>query len=75
MKVTPAQRRVLEIAAKHELGLVTSLMLGATTGFGSRSRRLMFNRLREAGLLKPYLHGGYEITDAGRAALSPLKPD
>ncbi len=43
-----------------------------TTGFGVTSSERMAQRLCELGLLKPYVHGGHEITEAGRGALAAL---
>lgn len=67
-KLTAPQRRELEHAAKNKLGVVTSYTVN---GLGRAQWKLMMERLRLAGLVTPYVHGGYQITDAGRKVIAP----
>lgn len=64
-RLTPAQRRALEIGVRDPLGLIRYYDRG---GYAARSRQKLFDRLRGAGLVSLYVHGGYEITPAGREA-------
>lgn len=68
--MSPAQRKFLSEAANNWLGVAN---LNGTSGFGKRSRRLMAEKLCEAGLMRKYVHGSdeFEITDKGRAAVAP----
>jgi hypothetical protein len=67
-KITEPQRRELLYAANNHFGLTYH----ATTinGLGAAAKRRMMDRLCIMGLFTKYVHGGYEITAAGRAALS-----
>lgn len=66
MKLTKPQRKVLEQAAADKLGLVPH---PHRQSFGGTSFDKMLARLRDEGLVGRYVHGGFVITDAGRAAL------
>jgi hypothetical protein len=70
--LTDPQRKALEEAARSPLGVVE---ITTINGFGSRSKRLMFQRLMRDGYVREYVHGGYEITDAGRASLTGRETD
>jgi uncharacterized protein YjhX (UPF0386 family) len=65
IKLTKAQRRELQSAAQHRLGIVECY---AVNGLAKENWRLMMERLRATGLVTVYAHGGYQITDAGREA-------
>jgi hypothetical protein len=44
--------------------------------YNFKSKTRMLDRLVKLGLASEYVHGGYEITEAGRAALNPTRePD
>lgn len=63
-KLTPAQRRILEAAARH--------MFGRVVGGDQRTRELLVGH----GFIESdgFLHGPlYKITDAGRQAITPRK--
>lgn len=67
-KLTKAQRVTLERAASNPSGLIE-----ARIGWGGLQRAAWHARMSNIvamGFLAPYVHGGYEITPAGRAALS-----
>lgn len=66
IKLTRKRQLILEAASKHHLGLVERPYL---TGFERVSWDRNADYLVELGLLAPYVHGGYEITEEGRAAL------
>lgn len=67
-KLTKAQCRELRRAANHPLGIVdTGIGWG---GLQRASWHARMSALVSDGLLRPYVHGGYEITDTGRAALT-----
>lgn len=67
-KLTAAQRKFLELADAHPLGITPPVR---PNGFGGRSRKAMIARLELDGLVKKYPHGEeYEITDRGRSALA-----
>jgi len=64
-QLTPAQRRILEAAARH--------MSGRVAGGDHRTRELLIGR----GFIEPdgFLHGPlFKITDAGRRAVAKDKP-
>lgn len=67
VKLTLGQRKRLEWAAMEPRGLV---VCRAGKGWGKHSWEKMMEILQERGLVKPYVHGGYEITDAGRALVA-----
>lgn len=71
MKLTAPQRRELQYAANNQFGLTSRV---AINRLGAASKRKMLARLCLLGLLKHYVHGGYEITDAGRAAITSANP-
>lgn len=70
--LTEARLRILDAAARHKLGLVERPYV---IGFARTSWDRNANKLIDLGFLVPYVHGGYEITDAGRAALIPPHSD
>lgn len=63
LKLTGPRLRILEAAMRHERGLVERPYL---TGFERVSWDRNALAMCGAGLLLPYLHGGYEITQRGR---------
>ena len=66
LKLTEKRLRILETAAKHPLGLVERPY---HVGFERVAWDKNARALVEAGLLAVYRHGGYELTEAGRAQL------
>lgn len=68
MKLTPAQRKYLKSAATSKLGVVAPSSLAYRT-YGNASFHRCMKGLCERGIVKPYVHGGYEITDDGRKVL------
>lgn len=68
MIITPAHFKVLKQATEHPLGVVDHV--GTINGLGSASKRRMMHRLSVEGLFRPYVHGGWEITDKGRAIVA-----
>lgn len=62
--MTPAQRKWLLRANK--LGVIEP---SGTKGYARNNWTRMMERLVKEGLVTPYVHGGYEITAAGQAAL------
>lgn len=66
MKLTEKRERILQQAARHHLGLATNPYI---VGFERVAWDKNASWLCENGLLARYVHGGFEITDAGRAAL------
>lgn len=67
-KLTKAQTKELQRAADHRLGIVETGI-----GWGGLQRAAWHARMSHLvadGLLKPYVHGGYEITDLGRQSLA-----
>jgi hypothetical protein len=65
---TPAQIRLL--ARFDSRGLFDP---GNTVTDPYRNKGRALNRMVGMGLVKHYVHGGYELTDAGRIALSESK--
>lgn len=65
-KPTKAQRVQLERAAKDPRGIVNVYL---RHGFAYSNWRRMMHRLCVQGWFTPYVHGGYEITAAGRVVL------
>lgn len=63
-KLTAQQLKVVRRAVDGN-GIVE---WGRTRGLASSSWERMMARLCGLGLFRRYVHGGYEITDAGRAA-------
>lgn len=61
--MTPAQRKILELinTAKHEYRPIE---------YNFKSKTRVCERLVSMGFARPYAHGEYEITEAGRTALS-----
>ena len=70
INLTEKRIRILDAASKHELGLVSRPYF---SGFERVAWDKNALALAEAGLLTSYVHGGYEITDAGRQALASLQ--
>lgn len=66
MRPTPAQAREMARAAAHPLGIVEARW---PRGLAHAGWERMMARLTAGGLMRPYVHGGFEITAAGRAAL------
>jgi len=66
VRLTEKRLRILRTASDHPLGLVTRPYL---TGFERVSWDRNATTLQAGGLLAPYVHGGFEITPAGRAVL------
>lgn len=66
-RLTEKRLRILRAAASHERGLVDRPHL---VGF----ERIAWDRNADylvlTDFLSPYVHGGFEITEAGRAALA-----
>lgn len=62
----PSRQKILEAAARNALGVVERPVL---RGFDRTNWDRNAATLCDAGLLRGYVHGGYEITDEGRAAL------
>lgn len=63
-KPTKAQHKILAQALSHPLGLVEP-----SSSWGGLQRagwHATMSRVVAAGWFKPYVHGGYEITNAGR---------
>lgn len=67
--LTDKQKIMLRDAATDIRGLGVVEIRG-TRGLAYSAKERMAKRLCEAGYLRPYVHGGYEITDSGRAALT-----
>lgn len=67
MKLTEPWRRELRIAAEDPRGVRDRHL---SSGYLRASWHAKMSRMVEAGLFTPYVHGGYEITAAGRAALA-----
>lgn len=63
--MTEVQRKALG-SADHR-GIIDCP--GGRRSFAKASWEKMMSRLVEGGFVTVYRHGGYEITDAGRAAL------
>jgi hypothetical protein len=70
-RFTVARYRILRTAALHERGLVSRPYL---TGFEAVSWDRNASALCKQGWLEPYVHGGFEITAAGRTAASGDAP-
>lgn len=70
--LTDNQRGMLRRAARNKLGVVEKPHL---PGFEGVTWDRNARKLCERGLLKPYVHGGYEITDDGRKTLQPSAGD
>jgi hypothetical protein len=66
---TPRLTRAEKSALEHAATVPREVTLGYNNGAAVAAKRRMYERLCAAGLMKPYVHGGYEITDAGRQAI------
>jgi hypothetical protein len=64
-KLTDKRLRILKSAASHKLGLVANPFI---QGFERVSWTTNADYLVGFGLLRRYVHGGYEITETGRNA-------
>jgi hypothetical protein len=64
MKVTAAQLKALLRAYEDKLGVIESST--STRGLGRAAFERMMFRLYKIGLVVPYVHGGFQITDEGR---------
>jgi len=72
MKLTEAHEREIKAAIRSSRGVVEP---PSAIGGGNLRRAnwlRMMDRLCAAGLFRPYVHGGYEITDEGRKALETI---
>jgi predicted transcriptional regulator len=69
--VSDQQMKAMRLAAGHKLGVVEYM---GTRGLGSSSWARMMDRLSKQGFVQPYVHGGYEITESGRALVDAYKP-
>lgn len=67
--LTPNRIRILQSAMDDPMSVVTKPYM---PGFEGVAWDRNAKTLCERGYLKPYVHGGYEITDAGRAALAKV---
>jgi hypothetical protein len=65
--LTPNRVRILQSALSDTMGVVTRPYL---PGFEGVTWDRNAKALCGCGYLKPYVHGGFEITDTGRAALT-----
>lgn len=65
-KLTGKRVRILQDAAKAKIGITNPYIIGWERVSWDKNARY----LSDHGLIRPYVHGGYEITDAGRAALA-----
>lgn len=65
--LTKPQRVELERASRDALGVVE---WKSVRGLFENNWRKMLDRMCSLGLMKPYVHAGYEITDFGREVLS-----
>lgn len=65
VKLTPRQREVLQVHCLDS-GLIPEPLY---RGFERIAWNRMMASLVRDGVVKHYVHGGYEITEAGRAAL------
>lgn len=59
--MTPTQKQMLKVLGN------CGVYVPQDYNFGSKSK--MLDRMVDAGLASKYVHGGYQITDAGRKAL------
>ena len=74
-KLTAAQKKALEAAAENHLGVVEFGGYGTGAGLARTTWDKMMAPLLAAGYIKPYPHGGHEITVAGRRAIGiPVRP-
>ena len=69
-KITEKHRRQLLQAASHDLGLITFHSPGSGEGLRRAAFEKGMKTLCGLGLMQPYVHGGYEITELGRTELS-----
>jgi hypothetical protein len=70
-ELTDKQMGMLRAAASSKLSVVERPYL---PGFEGVAWDRNAKRLCERGYLKPYVHGGFEITDGGRAAAGKTIP-
>lgn len=66
-KLTQKRAAILSAAAKNKNGVVTNPFI---FGFERVTWGKSAQYLVSAGLLTPYRHGGFEITDEGRAKIA-----
>jgi hypothetical protein len=66
--MTPARLKMLRIAAADPLGVVT--MPVGRPGFSQWKWTRMMQSMSNDGFVTPYVHGGYEITSAGRLVVA-----
>lgn len=70
-QLTTKRRAILQQANDHPLGLIDNPY---HRGFEAVAWRKNASWLVERGHLQPYVHGGFEITDAGRVVLVLTTP-
>ena len=69
-KLTKGCLKELERAARHHLGVVDTVdTVAGWVGLQRAAWHARMSRYVADGWFKPYVHGGYEITEAGRKAL------
>lgn len=71
LKLSAKRQAILIEASRHSMGLVSCPYVG---GFERVNWIKSADYLVSVGLLRPYVHGGFEITPEGRAALSAPTP-
>lgn len=73
--LTPKQREHLLAAADpaNKLGVVDLIAYGPGSGLRQRGWNRVMWKLRDDGLVRRYVHGGYEITDFGRRVAAELR--
>jgi hypothetical protein len=71
-KLTEAQRKALasSVNSRPIEGLITFQDAGVGIGLRRAGWYRMMEGLERKGLVAVYVHGGYEITEQGRAALA-----
>lgn len=70
-KLSPAQKRALLETYQHPLELFE---IYGPRGLAHSSQERMAQRLCEAGLFEPYVHGGWCLTDVGRDTAARHSP-
>lgn len=70
-RLTKAQKEALKRAAAAP----REVTWGRQRGQAMAAWERMMLRLCETGLMRPYVHGGFEITDEGRRAIGQSQGD
>lgn len=70
-KPSKPQLRELQYAADNQFGLTGHSV--PINGLGAKAKRMMMDRMCLYGWFTEYRHGGWEITDRGRAELAKAK--